>query len=136
MRISAVNNNRVNSITSNNKQNKNNNNVAFRGLRETLNKDITEVLPPKFWATSTVAIILSLPIIATFAHRAENKKTINEIGNFINSENYNKNSLKVKDFNNDGVLDFELVDKDGNKVVYDANKKELLEYATILQEKK
>lgn len=132
MKISAINNNRINVITSNNKQ-KNNNKVAFRGIKETLNKNIIEVLPPSFWITTTATLFLGSPIIAELAHRAENKKTINEIGNFINSENYNKDSLKVKDFNNDGVLDFELVDKDGNKVVYDAKKKELLEYTTTLQ---
>ena len=48
--------------------------------------------------------------------------------------NYNKDSLKVKDYTNDGVLDFELVDKEGKKVIYDAKKNELLEYTTTLQE--
>ena len=130
MRISAINNNQFKTVNNNKK----NNNVSFNGIREVLNKDVSTVISPKTAFLSLTALIIASPFIAVFSHRAENKKTINEIGNFINSENYNKDSLKVKDYTNDGVLDFELVDKDGKKVVYDAKKNELLEYTTTLQE--
>ena len=132
MRISAINNNQFKVIHNNNRQN--NNNVSFNGIREFLNKEVSTVISPKTAVLSLLAATIASPFIAVFTHRAENKKTINEIGNFINSENYNKDSLKVKDYTNDGVLDFELVDKDGKKVVYDAQKNELLEYTTTLQE--
>ena len=131
MRISAINNNQFKVIHNNNRQN---NNVSFNGIREVLNKDVSTVISPETAILSLLAVTIASPFIAVFTHRAENKKTINEIGNFINSENYNKDSLKVKDYTNDGVLDFELVDKDGKKVVYDAQKNELLEYTTTLQE--
>lgn len=131
MRISAINNNQFKTVNNNNKKN---NNVSFNGIREVLYKDLSTVISPKTAFLSLTALIIASPFIAVFSHRAENKKTINEIGNFINSENYNKDSLKVKDYTNDGVLDFELVDKDGNKVIYDASNKQLLEYTTTLQE--
>ena len=129
MKISAINNNQIKTVNNNKK----NNNVSFNGIREVLNKEVSTVITPKTAALSLTALLIASPFIAVFTHRAENKKTINEIGNFINSENYNKDSLKVKDYTNDGVLDFELVDKDGKKVVYDAQKNELLEYTTTLQ---
>ena len=132
MRISAISNNQFKTVNNNKK----NNNVSFNGIREVLNKDLSTVISPKTAVLSLTALIIASPFIAVFTHRAENKKTINEIGNFINSENYNKDSLKVKDYTNDGVLDFELVDKDGNKVIYDASNKQLLEYTTVLQETK
>ncbi len=131
MRISAINNNQFKVIHNNNRQN---NNVSFNGIREVLNREVSTVISPKTAILSLLAATIASPFIAVFTHRAENKKTINEIGNFINSENYNKDSLKVKDYTNDGVLDFELVDKDGKKVVYDAQENELLEYTTTLQE--
>ena len=131
MKISAINNNQFRTVN-----NKKNNNVSFNGIREVLNKEVSTVISPKTAVLSLLAVTIASPFIAVFTHRAENKKTINEIGNFINSENYNKDSLKVKDYTNDGVLDFELVDKDGNKVIYDASNKQLLEYTTTLQEMK
>ena len=131
MRISAINNNRFKVIHNNNRQN---NNVSFNGIREVLNKDIAEVFTPEQCALLTALFVIGTPIIAAISTISEKKETINEIGNFINSENYNKDSLKVKDYTNDGVLDFELVDKDGKKVVYDAQENELLEYTTTLQE--
>ena len=131
MRISAINNNQFKTVNNNKKQN---NNVSFNGIREILNQEVYTVISPKTAVLSLLAATIASPFIAVFTHRAENKKTINEIGNFINSDNYNKDSLKVKDFTNDGVLDFELVDKDGKKVVYDAQENELLEYTTTLQE--
>lgn len=134
MRISAINNNQFKVIHNNNRQN--NNNVSFNGIREVLNKDVSTAISPKTAFLSLLAVTIALPFIAAFTQRAENKRTINEIGNFINSDNYNKDSLKVKDFTNDGVLDFELVDKEGKKVVYDAKKNKLLEFATTLQEMK
>ena len=129
MKISAINNNQFRTVN-----NKKNNNVSFNGIREVLNKEVSTVISPKTAVLSLLAVTIASPFIAVFTHRAENKKTINKIGNFINSENYNKDSLKVKDFTNDGVLDFELIDKDGNKVIYDANENKLLEYTTTLQE--
>ena len=130
MRISAINNNQFKTIN-NNRQNKT---VSLNGIREVLNKEISTVISPNTAVLSLAALVIASPFIAVFSHRAENKKTINEIGNFINSENYNKDSLKVKDYTNDWVLDIELVDKDGKKVVYDAKKNELLEYTTTLKE--
>ena len=132
MKISAINNNQFKVIHNNNRQNSNN--VSFNGIREFLNKEVSTVISPKTAALSLTALVIASPFFAVFTHRAENKKTINEIGNFINSENYNKDSLKVKDYTNDGVLDFELVDKDSNKVIYDDSNKQLLEYTTTLQE--
>ena len=131
MRISAINNNQFKVIHNNNRQN---NNVSFNGIREVLNKDVSTVISPRTSVLSLLAVAIASPFIAVFTHRAENKKTINEIGNFINSDNYSKDSLKVKDFTNDGVLDFELVDKEGKKIVYDAKKNKLLEYETTLQD--
>ena len=132
MRISAISNNQFKTI--NNRQDSNNKNVAFSGLRETLNKDIAEIITPKNCTLMTAIIAIASPFIATFVANSVKKGTINDVVNFINSENYNKDSLKVKDYTNDGVLDFELVDKDGKKVIYDAKKNELLEYTTTLQE--
>ena len=131
MRISAISNNQFKTVNNNKKQN---NNVSFNGIIEVLNTDVSTVFSPKTVFLSLLAVTIASPFIAVFTHRAENKKTINEIGNFINSENYNKDSLKVKDYTNDGVLDFELVVNDGKKVVYDAQKNELLEYTRTLQE--
>ena len=125
MRISAINNNQFKVIHNNNRQN---NNVSFNGLTE-INTILRKQISPLMALLGTVALVCSYLTGLT-----QKKETINEIGNFINSENYNKDSLKVKDFTNDGVLDFELVDKDGNKVVYDAKKNKLLEYTTTLQE--
>ena len=132
MRISAISNNQFKTI--NNRQDSNNKNVAFSGLREILNKDIAEIITPKHCNLMTAIIAIASPFIATFVANSVKKETINDVGNFINSENYNKDSLKIKDYTNDGVLDFELVDKDGKKVIYDVKKNELLEYTTTLQE--
>ena len=131
MRISAISNNQFKTVNNNKNQN---NNVSFNGLREVLNKDVSTVISPRTSVLSLLAVAIASPFIAVFTARMSKKETINEIGNFINSDNYNKDSLKVKDYTNDGVLDFELVDKDGKKVVYDAKKNELLEYTTTLQE--
>ena len=124
MRISAINNNQFKTVNNNKK----NNNVSFNGLTE-INKTLRKQISPLMALLGTVALVCSYLTGLT-----QKIKTINEIGNFINSENYNKDSLKVKDFTNDGVLDFELVDKEGKKVVYDAKKNKLLEYATTLQD--
>ena len=125
MRISAINSNQFKTVNNNKK----NNNVSFNGLTE-INKPLRKQISPLIMALlGTVALFCSYLTGLT-----QKIKTINEIGNFINSENYNKDSLKVKDYTNDGVLDFELVDKDGKKVVYDVQKNKLLEYATTLQD--
>ena len=121
MRISAISNNQFKTI--NNRQDSNNKNVAFSGLREIINKDIAEIITPKQCTLMTAIIALASPFIATLVANSVKKETINDVGNFINSENYNKDSLKVKDYTNDGVLDFELVDKDCKKVIYDDKKK-------------
>lgn len=131
MRISAISNNQFKTVNNNKNQN---NNVSFNGIREVLNKDVSTVISPRTSVLSLLAVAIASPFIAVFTAKMSKKETINEIGNFINSDNYNKDSLKVKDYTNDGVLDFELVDKDGNKVIYDAKKNELLEYTTTLQE--
>ena len=125
MRISAINNNQFKRIN-NNRQN---NNVSFNGLTTKIDKILTNKTTPLKILIGMTALTISY--IAGLSQRSE---AINKIGNFINSENYNKDSLKVKDYTNDGVLDFELVDKDGNKVIYDANENKLLEYTTTLQE--
>ena len=125
MRISAINNNQFKRIN-NNRQN---NNVSFNGLTTKIDKILTNKTTPLKILIGMTALAISY--IAGLSQRSE---AINKIGNFINSENYNKDSLKVKDYTNDGVLDFELVDKDGNKVIYDANENKLLEYTTTLQE--
>ena len=125
MRISAISNNQFKTIN-NNRQN---NNVSFNGLTTKIVKILTNKTTPLKILIGMTALTISY--IAGLSQRTE---AINKIGNFINSENYNKDSLKVKDYTNDGVLDFELVDKDGNKVIYDANENKLLEYTTTLQE--
>ena len=125
MRISAINNNQFKTIN-NNRQN---NNVSFNGLTTKIDKILTNKTTPLKVLIGMIALAISY--IAGLSQRTE---AINKIGNFIDSENYNKDSLKVKDYTNDGVLDFELIDKDGNKVIYDASNKQLLEYTTTLQE--
>ena len=126
MRISTINNNQFKVIHNNNRQN---NNVSFNGLTTKIDKILSDKTTPLKALIGMTALAISY--IAGLNQRTE---AINKIGNFINSENYNKDSLKVKDYTNDGVLDFELVDNDGKKVVYDAQKNELLEYTTTLQE--
>ena len=125
MRISAINNNQFKTIN-NNRQN---NNVSFNGLTTKIDKILTNKATPLKVLIGMTALAISY--IAGLSQRTE---AINKIGNFINSENYNKDSLKVKDYTNDGVLDFELIDKDGNKVIYDAYEGKLLEYRSVLQE--
>ena len=125
MRISAINNNQFKTIN-NNRQN---NNVSFNGLTTKIDKILTNKTTPLKVLIGMTALAISY--IAGLSQRTE---AINKIGNFINSENYNKDSLKVKDYTNDGVLDFELIDKDGNKVIYDAYEGKLLEYRSVLQE--
>ena len=127
MRISAISNNQFKAINNNNKQNKN---VSFSGIKEFLNKDIRTVLN-KPVSQGTCALALATTAVLGGVGTAllaisDKKEAINKIGNFINSENYNKDALKAKDFTNDGVLDFELTDKDGNKIVYDAKENQLL----------
>ena len=124
MRISAINNNQFKTI--NNRQS---NNVSFNGLTTKIDKILTNKTTPLKVLIGMTALAISY--IAGLSQRTE---AINKIGNFINSENYNKDSLKVKDYTNDGVLDFELIDKDGNKVIYDAYEGKLLEYRSVLQE--
>ena len=127
MRISAISNNQFKAINNNNKQNKN---VSFSGVKEFLNKDIRTVLNKPVSQEACVLVLATTAVLggvgATLLAISEKKEAINKIGNFINSENYNKDALEVKDFTNDGVLDFELTDKDGNKIVYDAKEDQLL----------
>ena len=130
MRISAISNNQFKTVNNNKKQN---NNVSFNGIKE-ITTVLNEPVSSKIATFGILAIAILGGIASALTVLTEKKETINEIGNFINSENYNKDSLKVKDYTNDGVLDFELVDKDGKKVIYDAKKNELLEYTTTLQE--
>ena len=125
MRISAISNNQFKTVNNNNRQN---NNISFNGLTE-INTTLRKQISPQMALLGTLALVCSYLTGLT-----QKRETINEIGNFINSDNYNKDSLKVKDFTNDGVLDFELVDKEGKKVIYDAEKNKLLEYATTLQD--
>ena len=125
MRISAINNNQFKTIN-NNRQN---NNVSFNGLTTKIDKILTNKTTPLKVLIGMTALAISY--IAGLSQRTE---AINKIGNFINSENYNQDSLKVKDYTNDDVLDFELIDKDGNKVIYDAYEGKLLEYRSVLQE--
>ena len=125
MRISAINNNQFKTIN-NNRQN---NNVSFNGLTTKIDKILSDKTTPLKVFIGITALAISY--IAGLSQRTE---AINKIGNFINSENYNKDSLKVKDYTNDDVLDFELIDKDGNKVIYDAYEGKLLEYRSVLQE--
>ena len=125
MRISVISNNQFKTINNNNRHN---NNIPFNGLTE-INTTLRKQISPLMALLGTTALVCSYLMGLT-----QKRETINEIGNFINSDNYNKDSLKVKDFTNDGVLDFELVDKEGKKVIYDAEKNKLLEYATTLQD--
>ena len=136
MRISAISNNQIR-VANNNKQKKND--VSFNGVKEFLNTDMTKVLNQKISGT-TAAGIVALGVVSTGflvvrMTRIEKNRDINKIGNFINDKNYNKNSLKVQDYTNDGIVDFELTDKNGPKVVYDAVNNRFLEPATTLKEK-
>lgn len=136
MRISAISNNQIR-VANNNKQKKND--VSFNGVKEFLNTDMTKVLNQKISGT-TAAGIVALGVVSTGflvdrMTRIEKNRDINKIGNFINDKNYNKNSLKVQDYTNDGIVDFELTDKNGTKVVYDAVNNRFLEPATTLKEK-
>ena len=130
MRISAISNNQFKTVNNNKKQN---NNVSFNGIKE-IGTALKEPVSSKIAALGVISITILGGIASALTVSTEKNKAINEIGNFINSENYNKDSLKVKDYTNDGVLDFELIDKDGNKVIYDAKENKLLEYTTTLQE--
>ena len=130
MRISAINNNQFKTVNNNNRQN---NNISFNGIKE-IGTALKEPVSSKIAALGVISITILGGIASALTVSTEKNETINEIGNFINSDNYNKDSLKVKDYTNDGVLDFELVDKEGKKVIYDAKKNELLEYTTTLQE--
>lgn len=137
MRISAISNNQIR-VANNNKQKKNN--VSFNGVKEFLNTDVTKILNQKISGT-TVAGIVAVGIASTGflvdrMTRIEKNRDINNIGNFINDKNYNKNSLKVQDYTKDGIVDFELTDKNGKKVVYDAVNNRILEYTPKLQEVK
>lgn len=132
MRISAISNNQIR--VANNKQKKND--VSFNGVKEFLNTDMTKVLNQKISGTTAFGIV-ALGMVSTgfLVDRIEKNRDINKIGNFINDKNYNKNSLKVQDYTNDGIVDFELTDKNGKKVVYDAVNNRFLEPATTLKEK-
>lgn len=134
MRISAISNNQIR-VANNNKQKKNN--VSFNGVKEFLNTDMTKVLNQKISGTTAFGIV-ALGMVSTgfLVDRIEKNRDINKIGNFINDKNYNKNSLKVQDYTNDGIVDFELTDKNGKKVVYDAVNNRILEYTPKLQEVK
>ena len=130
MKISAINNNQFKTVNNNNRQN---NNISFNGIKE-IGTALKEPVSSQIAALGVISITILGGIASALTVSTEKNETINEIGNFINSDNYNKDSLKVKDYTNDGVLDFELVDKEGKKVIYDAKKNELLEYTTTLQE--
>ncbi len=91
-------------------------------MDSTVNKPVSQEACVLVLATTAVLGGVGATLLAI----SEKKEAINKIGNFINSENYNKDALEVKDFTNDGVLDFELTDKDGNKIVYDAKEDQLL----------
>lgn len=116
MKISAISNNQLKTVNSNKKQN---DNVSFNGTRNPLGKNITTIISPKGCILSLLAVILATPFITEFIAKKSKKETINEIENFRKSENFNKDSLKTKDYTKDSVLDFELVDKDNNKVSHD-----------------
>ena len=131
MRISAISNNQFKTVNNNNRQK--NNNISFNGIKE-IGTALKEPVSYKIAALGVMSITILGGIASALTVSTEKNETINEIGNFINSENYNKDSLKVRDYTNDGVLDFELIDKDGNKVIYDAKKEQLLEYTSVLQE--
>ncbi len=133
MRISAISNNQIR-VANNNKQKTNN--VSFNGVKEFLNTDVTKILNQKISGTTAFGIV-ALGMVSTgfLVDRIEKNRDINKIGNFINDKNYNKNSLKVQDYTNDGIVDFELTDKNGTKVVYDAVNNRFLEPATTLKEK-
>lgn len=97
---------------------------------------MTKVLNQKISGTTAFGIV-ALGMVSTgfLVDRIEKNRDINKIGDFINDKNYNKNSLKVQDYINDGIVDFELTDKNGKKVVYDAVNNRFLEPATTLKEK-
>ena len=137
MRISAISNNQIR-IANNKRQKKND--VSFNGVKEFLNTDVTKVLNQNISGT-TAAGIVALGVVSTGflvdrMTRIEKNRDINKIGNFINDEKFNKNSLKVQDYTKDGIVDFELTDKNGKKVVYDAVNNRILEYTPKLQEVK
>lgn len=135
MRISAISNNQIR-IANNKRQKKND--VSFNGVKEFLNTDVTKVLNQNISGT-TAAGIVALGVVSTGflvdrMTRIEKNRDINKIGNFINDEKFNKNSLKVQDYTKDGIVDFELTDKNGKKVVYDAANNRFLEPTTTLKE--
>ena len=137
MRISAISNNQIR-VANNNKQKKND--VSFNGVKKFLNTDMTKVLNQKISAEATgVMLAISIATTGVLVNKMtqiEKNRDINKIGNFINDTNYNKNSLKVQDYTDDGIVDFELTDKNGKKVVYDAVNNRFLEPTTVLQEVK
>lgn len=137
MRISAISNNQIR-VANNNKQKKND--VSFNGVKKFLNTDMTKVLNQKISAEATgVMLAISIATTGVLVNKMtqiEKNRDINKIGNFINDKNYNKNSLKVQDYTDDGIVDFELTDKNGKKVVYDAVNNRFLEPTTVLQEVK
>lgn len=137
MRISAISNNQIR-VANNNKQKKND--VSFNGVKKFLNTDMTKVLNQKISAEATGVMLAictaTTGVLVNKMTQIEKNRDINKIGNFINDKNYNKNSLKVQDYTDDGIVDFELTDKNGKKVVYDAVNNRFLEPTTVLQEVK
>ncbi|MBE7703267.1 MAG: hypothetical protein E7Z89_04360 [Cyanobacteria bacterium SIG28] len=131
MKISPINNNQTR-ITNNTKKQ----NPTFKGVKEFLNQDITKFLNQQVSPAAVGVGVLGLCAIAGFAGRQSAKldreTTTNKIGNFINNQDYDKNSLKVVDVTEDGIKDFVLTRQDGSEIVYDAMEDELLEYQTVL----
>lgn len=131
MRINAIGNNQIK--VSNYKQKKNN--VSFNGVKEILNTDVGSILRQKTNLATLAGLFATSGILAgLFANKMyqiEKHRIIDNTGKFLNDENYDKSSLRVKDFTNDGTVDFELTDKSGNKVIYDAANEKLLEPSTL-----
>jgi len=119
MKISPINNNQTR-ITNNTKKQ----NPTFKGVKEFLNQDITKFLNQQVSPAAVGVGVLGLCAIAGFAGRQSAKldreTTTNKIGNFINNQDYDKNSLKVVDVTEDGIKDFVLTRQDGSEIVYDA----------------
>ena len=131
MKISPINNNQTR-ITNNTKKQ----NPTFKGVKEFLNQDITKFLNQQVSPAAVGVSVLGLCAIAVLAGKQSAKldreTTTNKIGNFINNQDYDKNSLKVVDVTEDGIKDFVLTRQDGSEIVYDAIEDELLEYQTVL----
>ena len=129
MKISPINNNQTR-ITNNTKKQ----NPTFKGVKEFFNQDIAEFLNREVSPAAIGLGFLGMCAIAGFAGRQSAKLnrevTTNKIGNFINSQNCDKNSLEIEDVTGDEIVDFIITRQDGSEVIYDAVEDELLEYKT------